>query len=80
MATSTPESDARFVVDVYFSEREIRRPLFGREVTQYHRPLQTYVEALAAAGFRLVRLVELPTERPAAVRVPMFAHLHAVAV
>ena len=72
------DADARFVLDSYFPARATKRPLFDGEVTQYHRPLAAYVEALADAGFLVARLHELPTERRAAGRVPMFLYVHAV--
>ncbi len=72
------DADARFVLDSYFPARAIERPLFDSEITQYHRPLADYVDALADAGFLVARLCELPTQRRAAGRVPMFLHVHAV--
>ena len=75
----SPEPDARFILDAYFPARTVTRPLFDGKVTQFHRPLSSYVDALADAGFTVARLAELPTERRTTGRVPMFLHLHAVA-
>ena len=77
---NSPHANARFVLDAYFPERVTTRPLFGDEVRQYHRPLSAYFDALHDTAFAVVRLAELPTERRAAGRVPMFLHVQAVAV
>jgi SAM-dependent methyltransferase len=71
--------DARFVVDAYLPEQPRTRPLLGREVTQYHRPLSAYFDALHEAGFTVARLAEVATERRPEPRIPMFLHVHALA-
>lgn len=73
------EPEAQFVLGDYLTLRATKRPLFEGEVTQYHRPLSAYFDALARAGFVVARLAELPTERRAVGQVPMFLHVHAVA-
>ena len=45
----------------------------------YWTPLSVYFDALREAAVAVVRLAELPTERRAAGRVPMFLHVQAIA-
>lgn len=48
-------------VDRYLSPTAVPMKAHDRGVTKsYHRPLERYVQALVAAGFRLDRLLELP--------------------
>jgi SAM-dependent methyltransferase len=61
----------------YCSAFERERPLSGRTVTQYHRPLSEYFRVLAEAGFVVEALREIPMERRAAGRYPMFLHVRA---
>jgi SAM-dependent methyltransferase len=72
--------EARFVLDSYFPARAVKRPLFETEVVAYHRPLSDYATALHGAGFVVARLAELPSQRRAAGRVPMFMHVAALAL
>ncbi len=55
-------------VDAYLSPRVVPMRAYGDgrgHTRSYHRPLSAYVEALAAAGFAIDRLDELPTfEQP----------------
>jgi SAM-dependent methyltransferase len=76
-AFESAAANARFVVDAYLPEQPHQRPLFGREVTQYHRPLSSYLDALRDAGFVVARLAETAGEQRGAI--PMFLHVHAVA-
>lgn len=71
--------DARFMVDAYFPEQPRKQTLLGQEVTQYHRPLSAYFDALCEAGFTVARLAEIATERRRAGKIPMFLHVHALA-
>ena len=73
------DADERFVLDSYFPARPIMRPLFETQVVQYHRPLSDYAAALSAAGFLIARIAEVPSQRRAIGRLPMFLHVAALA-
>ncbi len=73
------DQDARFVLDAYFPARAVKRPLFDAEVVAYHRPLSDYADALSEAGFVIGRIAELPSQRRAVGRLPMFMHIAALA-
>ncbi len=73
------DQDARFVLDSYFPARAVKRPLFDAEVVAYHRPLSDYATALFEAGFVIRRIAELPSQRRAVGRLPMFMHILALA-
>ncbi|MEM9752139.1 MAG: class I SAM-dependent methyltransferase [Planctomycetota bacterium] len=58
------EGDKRHViVDDYFDEGPRTWRMLGVEFTNYHRSLQTYLDAYADVGFRIERIVE-PTVNP----------------
>jgi SAM-dependent methyltransferase len=61
-ADGTP---AHWPVDRYRDEGERRTRWFVDGVVKYHRTIETYVNALLAAGLRLVRLEEPEAEDPA---------------
>jgi ubiquinone/menaquinone biosynthesis C-methylase UbiE len=61
----------------YCAEYECTRPLHGRSVTQYHRPLSSYMRALESAALVVETLREVPTKRKAPGRYPMFLHVRA---
>lgn len=69
--------DADFVVEDYCGTFARERPLAERTVTQYHRPIDDYLRALAAAGLQLDALRELSTRRRAPGRIPIFLDLRA---
>ena len=48
------------------------------DVPSFHRPIEGYSRALEDAGFLMERLRELPTQRRAAGRIPIFLHVRAV--
>jgi SAM-dependent methyltransferase len=73
------DADERFVLDSYFPARPITRPMFEMQVVQYHRPLSDYAAALSAAGFLIARIAEVPSQRRAIGRLPMFLHIAALA-
>jgi ubiquinone/menaquinone biosynthesis C-methylase UbiE len=73
------DDDERFVLDSYFPARPVSRPLFKTHVVQYHRPLSDYANALRLSGFVINRIVEVPSQRRALGRLPMFLHIAATA-
>jgi ubiquinone/menaquinone biosynthesis C-methylase UbiE len=73
------DDDERFVIDRYFPARTVRRRLFETHVVQYHRPLSDYANALRASGFVIARIAEIPSQRRAVGRLPMFLQVAATA-
>jgi hypothetical protein len=55
----------------------VRRPLYGHEITHYHRPISTYIRALLDAGFLVERVGEV-TGRDDEQPIPMFLHTASV--
>ncbi len=51
------------ILDRYFDESTRRWKMLGVEFTNFHRPLETYVNGFLAAGFGMERLIE-PTVTP----------------
>jgi SAM-dependent methyltransferase len=85
------EGDSPFVIRGSYLDRSFHRDDLSRdglEVTfvSAHRPLQSYGDALASAGFVIERLVELPAPDHSFThergrrwqRLPLFLHLQAV--
>jgi SAM-dependent methyltransferase len=60
-----------FVLGSYCTPFETERPLAGRSVTHYHRPLETYSRALEQTGFVLEAIRELPARDR---EIPAFLH------
>lgn len=56
--THEPDGSRRFCIDHYLEERTTWVAWQGIRVRNFHRPLQTYMTALLAAGFRLVHFAE----------------------
>jgi SAM-dependent methyltransferase len=67
----------RYIVGNYLHERPVFRPLHGREITQYQRPISGYVSALVRAGFSISEMAEI-TGRADEQPIPMFLHMAAV--
>lgn len=67
----------RYLLGDYLHERPVLRPLNGREITQYQRPISTYVSALLTAGFAIEAMAEV-TGRDDEQPIPMFLHMAAV--
>ena len=73
-------------LDPFPYAEEVARDGYAMRFESVHRPLQTYTEALAAAGLLIERLREPPLPERASVsdrserwrRIPLFLHLRAV--
>jgi ubiquinone/menaquinone biosynthesis C-methylase UbiE len=78
VASAAEVKNGMLIIERYLTEEPVvlLRPLFEREVTQFHRPLASYFEALSAVGLRVTQLRELPAEPGR--ELPMFAHVRAV--
>jgi len=76
---SAGELDAaeQLTLDSYCTAFEHKLPLHEHEITHYHRPLSSYTQSLERAGFVIDALREIPTERKAPGRYPMFLHVRA---
>jgi SAM-dependent methyltransferase len=84
---ASPSTDSPFVIsDSYFDARHysdtVERDGLRMTFSSIHRPLHAYVEAFAAAGLLIERLVEVPdhTDPPGDrwQRLPLFLHIRAV--
>jgi len=71
------DTQRRYILHNYVQEELVRRPLDGREITHYHRPVSAYIRALLAAGF-LIKRVEEVTGRDDQQPIPMFLHIASV--
>lgn len=58
-----------FAVDNYSYERQLTTNFLGAEVIKYHRTLETYLNTLLAAGFKLNKIVE-PTPPKSMLDIP----------
>jgi SAM-dependent methyltransferase len=56
--TREPDGSRRFCIDRYLTEREVWTEWQGIRIVNHHRPFGLYVQALLAAGFRLVHFDE----------------------
>jgi ubiquinone/menaquinone biosynthesis C-methylase UbiE len=72
---ASDDRDADFVVENYCGSFARERPLADRTVTQYHRPIYSYLSGLYEAGLSLDTLRELPTRRRSPGRFPAFLDL-----
>jgi SAM-dependent methyltransferase len=67
----------RYILGDYLHEQPVQRPLGGQEITQYQRPISTYVSALLKAGLSISQMAEV-TGRADEQPIPMFLHVAAV--
>jgi SAM-dependent methyltransferase len=67
----------RYILGDYLHERPVQRPLDGHEITQYQRPISSYVSALLKVGFSITQMTEV-TGRADEQPIPMFLHMVAV--
>ena len=75
---ASDELESAHVVENYCGVWARPRPLGEAHVTQYHRPIEAYFDALRAAGFAVEELRELSTRRRSPGRIPIFLDLCAV--